>query len=74
MTAKDGEEIKRAYYRLYDHIRRRPHSPGDMKECLIRFNMALLNVIQDAVGDRVGAGDPALHAGDRRSDELARGA
>ena len=41
---KDGEEIKRAYYRLYDHIRRRPHSPGDMKEYLIRFNMALLNV------------------------------
>lgn len=44
VKVKDGEEIKRAYYRLYDHIRRRPHSPGDMKECLIRFNMALLNV------------------------------
>lgn len=44
VTVKDGEEIKRAYYRLYDYIRREPHSPGEMKECLIRFNMALLNV------------------------------
>lgn len=43
VTAKDGEEIKRTYYRLYDHIRREPHSPSEMKECLIRFNMALLN-------------------------------
>ena len=24
--------------------KREPHSPGEMKECLIRFNMALLNV------------------------------
>ena len=44
VKAKDGEEIKRAYYRLYDHIRREPHSPEEMKGCLIRFNMALLNV------------------------------
>ncbi len=44
MIAKDGEGIKRAYYRLYDQIRRKPHSPGEMKECLIRFNMSLLNV------------------------------
>ena len=44
VTVKDGEEIKRAYYRLYDYLRREPHSPGEMKECLIRINMALLNV------------------------------
>ena len=44
VAAKDGEEIKRAYYSLYDYIQREPHSPGEMKECLIRFNMALLNV------------------------------
>lgn len=44
MIAKDGEGIKRAYYRFYDQIRREPHSPGEMKECLIRFNMSLLNV------------------------------
>lgn len=44
VTAKEGEEIKRSYYRLYDYMRRAPHSPGEMKECLIRFNMALLNV------------------------------
>ena len=31
MIAKDGEGIKRAYYRLYDQIRREPHSPGEMK-------------------------------------------
>ena len=44
VPAKDSEEIRRAYYRFYDYIRREPHSPGDMKECLIRFNMALLNI------------------------------
>ena len=44
VTVKDGEEIKRAYYRLYDYLRREPHSPGEMKECLIRINMAVLNV------------------------------
>ena len=44
VPAKDSEEIRRAYYRFYDYIRREPHSPGDMKECLIRFNMVLLNI------------------------------
>ena len=44
VPAKDSEEIRRSYYRFYDYIRREPHSPGEMKECLIRFNMALLNV------------------------------
>ncbi len=40
---KDGEGIKKSYYRLYDHLRREPHTPTDMKECLIRFNVSLLN-------------------------------
>lgn len=44
VVSKNGEEIKRSYYTLYDYMRREPHSPGEMKECLIRFNMALLNV------------------------------
>ena len=43
MTVKNGEEIKQCYYRLYDYLRQETYSPEDMKECLIRFNMALLN-------------------------------
>ena len=36
--------MKRCYYRVYDLLRRQPHFPKDMKECLIRFNMAVINV------------------------------
>ena len=43
VLASDGEDIKRCYYRVYDLLRRQPHSPADMKECLIRFNMAVIN-------------------------------
>ena len=43
VTEKNGEEIKQCYYQLYDHLRRKPYSPEDMKECIIRFNMVLLN-------------------------------
>ena len=43
VLAEDGEEMKRCYYRVYDLLRRQPHYPKDMKECLIRFNMAVLN-------------------------------
>lgn len=39
----DGEEIKKCYYRLYDRLRNHPVSPAEMKECLIRFNLAVLN-------------------------------
>lgn len=39
----DGEEIKKCYYRLYDRLRSRPAAPAEMKECLIRFNLAVLN-------------------------------
>ena len=39
-----GEDMKRCYYRVYDLLRRQPHFPKDMKECLIRFNMAVINV------------------------------
>lgn len=46
VTAKRGEEIKKCYYRLYDLLRRKPYSPGDMKECLIRFDMAVLNTFK----------------------------
>ena len=35
--------MKRCYYRVYDLLRRQLHFPKDMKECLIRFNMAVLN-------------------------------
>lgn len=41
---EDGEDMKRCYYRVYDLLRRQPHFPKDMKECLIRFNMAVINV------------------------------
>ncbi|HJA07416.1 MAG TPA: response regulator [Candidatus Mediterraneibacter pullicola] len=44
ITAKNGEEVKQCYYQLYDYLRRKPYSPRDMKECIIRFNMVLLNV------------------------------
>src|SRR5699024_6881496 len=46
VTAKRGEEIKKCYYRLYDLLRRKPYSPADMKECLIRFDMAVLNTFK----------------------------
>lgn len=39
----EGEEIKKCYYRLYDRLRSQPHSPAEMKECLIRFNLAVVN-------------------------------
>lgn len=44
VIAADGEEIKKCYYRLYDVLRRDIHSPEEMKECLIRFNIAIANV------------------------------
>ena len=46
VTAKRGEEIKKCYYRLYDLLRRKPYSPADMKGCLIRFDMAVLNTFK----------------------------
>lgn len=39
----DEEEIKKCYYRLYAGLRSRPVSPTEMKECLIRFSLAVLN-------------------------------
>lgn len=42
VLASNGEEIKKSYYRLYDIFRREIHSPRDIKECLIRFNMSVL--------------------------------
>lgn len=44
VLAKDLESVKKCYYRLYDRMRREPHSPADLKECLIRFNMAVVGV------------------------------
>ena len=43
VLGEDGEDMKRCYYRVYDLLRRQLHFPKDMKECLIRFNMAVLN-------------------------------
>lgn len=42
VIAAKGEEIKKCYYRLYDVFREEPHSPRELKECLIRFDMAVL--------------------------------
>lgn len=42
VLAANGEEIKKCYYRLYEILRREPHSPREMKEVLIRFDMAVL--------------------------------
>lgn len=39
----DGEEIKKCYYRLYDWMKSQPHSPSELKECLIRFSLAVIN-------------------------------
>ena len=43
VLSANGEEMKKCYYRLYDIFRRETHSPRDMKECLIRFNMSVLS-------------------------------
>lgn len=37
------KEIIKCYYTLYDLCKRDPHSPSQIKEVLIRFNMAVLN-------------------------------
>lgn len=39
---ENGEEIKKCYYRLYDLFRAEPHSPREIKECLIRFDLSVL--------------------------------
>lgn len=44
VLASEGEQIKKCYYRLYDVLRQEIHDPAEMKECLLRFNMALVNV------------------------------
>ncbi len=46
VKAKCGEEVKKCYYSLYDLLRRKPYIPADMKECLIRFDMAVLNTFK----------------------------
>ncbi len=42
VLASNAEEIRKCYYRLYAVFREKPHSPQEIKECLIRFNMAVL--------------------------------
>lgn len=55
VVSADGEEIKKCYYRIYDLFRREAHDPGEIKESLIRFNMAgldtykTINVIKSEV-------------------------
>lgn len=44
VLAANGEEIKKCFYRLYDAFRREPYSPREIKEALIRFDMAVLGV------------------------------
>lgn len=42
VLAVNIEEIKKGYYRLYDIFRREPYHPREIKECMIRFNMAVV--------------------------------
>lgn len=37
------KEIIKCYFILYDHCRRDPHSPAQIKELFIRFNMAVVS-------------------------------
>ena len=55
VQASDGEEIKKCYYRLYGILRQEMHDPEEMKECLIRFNMALVNAykMQHIIGSEL---------------------
>lgn len=39
----DREELKNCYYKLYDYFREEAHTPKDMKENLIRYNLFLVN-------------------------------
>ncbi len=41
-ASDNGSEIKKCYYRLYDMFRNENHSPAEIKECLIRFNLSVL--------------------------------
>ena len=56
VLAGNGEEIKKCFYRLYDAFRREPYDPREIKEVLIRFNMAVLGVYktQHEVGSELG--------------------
>lgn len=40
--ASDQNEIIKCYYRLYDLLRSELYHPREIKECMIRFNMAVL--------------------------------
>lgn len=42
VIASDAEEIKKSYYKLYERLRQSFFSPREIKECLIRINMAVL--------------------------------
>lgn len=48
VLASNGEEIKKCFYRLYDILRRKPYCPREIKECMIRFNMAVLGIYKTA--------------------------
>lgn len=43
IAAKKGEAIKGSYYRLYDLLRHEIYSPKQIRECLIRFNLSVLD-------------------------------
>lgn len=42
VLASEQSEIRKCYYRLYDLLRTDFHQPREIKECLIRFSMAVL--------------------------------
>lgn len=48
VLTSNGEEIKKCFYTLYDILRRKPYSPREIKECMIRFNMAVLGAYKTA--------------------------
>ena len=56
----EGEEIKKCYYRLYDRLRGQPHSPAEMKECLIRFNLAVVNAYKTSMKLNQSSGSRAV--------------
>lgn len=43
VIAADADEMQKCYYKLYDFIRQSVYAPREIKECLIRINMAVLS-------------------------------
>ena len=66
------KEIIKCYYTLYDLCKRDPHSPSQIKEVLIRFNMAVLNAYKLKREIHSELQVQKKHAGYCEGDELGR--